>query len=54
MAGGQASMTPPFGLSLAVLHGVVPWHPMETIARACKLMKEHVLKAIDAFRENNS
>jgi tripartite ATP-independent transporter DctM subunit len=33
MAGGQASMTPPFGLSLAVLHGVVPWHPMETIAR---------------------
>ena len=33
MAGGQASMTPPFGLSLAVLHGVVPWHPMETIAK---------------------
>jgi len=33
MAGGQASMTPPFGLSLAILHGVVPWHPMETIAR---------------------
>jgi tripartite ATP-independent transporter DctM subunit len=33
MAGGQAAMTPPFGLSLAVLHGVVPWHPMETIAR---------------------
>ena len=33
MAGGQTSMTPPFGLSLAVLHGVVPWHPMETIAR---------------------
>lgn len=33
MAGGQASMTPPFGLSLAVLHGVVPWHPMGTIVR---------------------
>lgn len=33
MAGGQASMTPPFGLSLAVLNGVVPWHSMGTIAR---------------------
>lgn len=26
-------MTPPFGLSLAVLNGVVPWHSMGTIAR---------------------
>jgi tripartite ATP-independent transporter DctM subunit len=33
MAGVQASMTPPFGLSLFVLHSVVPWHPMGTIVR---------------------
>jgi tripartite ATP-independent transporter DctM subunit len=33
MAGVQASMTPPFGLSLFVLRSVVPWHPMGTIVR---------------------
>ncbi len=33
MAGVQASMTPPFGLSLFVLHSVVPWHPIGTIVR---------------------
>jgi len=33
MAGAQASMTPPFGLSLFVLHSVVPWHPIGTIVR---------------------
>jgi tripartite ATP-independent transporter DctM subunit len=33
MAAEQSSITPPFGLSLFVLHGVVPWHPMETTVR---------------------
>jgi tripartite ATP-independent transporter DctM subunit len=33
IAAEQSSITPPFGLSLFVLHGVVPWHPMGTIVR---------------------
>jgi tripartite ATP-independent transporter DctM subunit len=33
LAGGQAAITPPFGLSLFVLHSVVPWHPIGTIVR---------------------
>jgi tripartite ATP-independent transporter DctM subunit len=33
LAGGQAAITPPFGLSLFVLHSVVPWHPIKTIVR---------------------
>lgn len=33
MAGEQSTITPPFGLSLFVLRGVVPWHPMGTIVR---------------------
>jgi TRAP-type C4-dicarboxylate transport system permease large subunit len=33
MAGEQSTITPPFGLSLFVLRGVVPWHSMGTIVR---------------------
>lgn len=33
MAGEQSTITPPFGLSLFVLHGVVPQHPVGTIVR---------------------
>jgi len=33
MAGEQSTITPPFGLSLFVLHGVVPQHPIGTIVR---------------------
>jgi tripartite ATP-independent transporter DctM subunit len=33
MAGEQSTITPPFGLSLFVLHGVVPQHPISTIVR---------------------
>jgi len=33
MAGEQSTITPPFGLSLFVLRGVVPWHSMGTIIR---------------------
>jgi len=33
MAGEQSTITPPFGLSLFVLRGVVPWHPMGTIVK---------------------
>ena len=33
MAGEQSTITPPFGLSLFVLRGVVPWHTMGTIVR---------------------
>jgi tripartite ATP-independent transporter DctM subunit len=33
MAGEQSTITPPFGLSLFVLRGVVPWHPMSTIVK---------------------
>jgi len=33
MAGEQSTITPPFGLSLFVLKGVVPHHPMGTIVR---------------------
>lgn len=33
VAAEQSSITPPFGLSLFVLHGVVPQHPMGTIVR---------------------
>ena len=33
LAGEQSTITPPFGLSLFVLKGVVPWHSMETIVK---------------------
>jgi tripartite ATP-independent transporter DctM subunit len=33
MAGEQSTITPPFGLSLFVLHSVVPQHPIGTIVR---------------------
>jgi len=33
MAGEQSTITPPFGLSLFVLRGVVPWHSMSTIIK---------------------
>ncbi|MCG8638140.1 MAG: TRAP transporter large permease subunit [Desulfobacterales bacterium] len=33
MAGEQSTITPPFGLSLFVLKGVVPWHSMATIIK---------------------
>jgi tripartite ATP-independent transporter DctM subunit len=33
MAGEQSTITPPFGLSLFVLHSVVPHHPITTIVR---------------------
>lgn len=33
MAGEQSTITPPFGLSLFVLKGVVPWHSMGTIVK---------------------
>ncbi|MEH0023148.1 MAG: TRAP transporter large permease subunit [Desulfobacter sp.] len=33
MAGEQSTITPPFGLSLFVLKGVVPWHTMGTIVK---------------------
>jgi tripartite ATP-independent transporter DctM subunit len=33
IAAEQSTLTPPFGLILFVLHGVVPWHPVGTIVR---------------------